>query len=1159
MDFRLLGPLEVTDDGREVQLGGARLRALLAILLLRRGDVVPFDRLIEDLYGGRAPRSASKTVQAHVSRLRKALGTHSSLRTEAAGYVLDVRPGALDIDRLDELIWRGRAELGAGDAGLASLTFREALALWRGPALADFRYSDFAQSEITRLEEKRVGLIDDQVEADLALGRHAELVPELEALVGEFPLRERPRMQLMLALYRAGRQAEALECYAAARTALTEELGLEPSHELKRLQRAILDHDPALAVPKSRSAEAEISVRRGADFVGRSAELRILREALDDARAGHGGLVLVSGEPGIGKSRLADEFLAQAREERVRVLVGRCWEAGGAPVYWPWMQSLRTYIRDCEPDTLRRQLGAGAADLAQLFPELEELFPDLPAPPSVESEGSRFRLFEATAVFLKAAARERPTLVVLDDLHAADEPSLLLLRYVTRELADSRLLLLGLYRDVDPTVREPLASTIAGLTRESSTRRLPLSGLRASEVADFVERATESAASEGLVAAIYEETEGNPLFVGEIVRLLVAEGALGEPATATGWKGPVPEGVRAVIMQRLGHLSEDCKRALVIASVLGREFDLEALERATTLGRDAILDLCDEAERERVVAEVPGASRRRRFAHTLIRDTVYESIPAGRRAQLERRVGEVLEQLYEDDVESHLTELAHHFLAAVPAGEPATAFDYARRAGARAVELTAFEEAERLYGMALGVSSDDAGRLDVLLALGDAQARAGDPATSKATFREAAALAEALALPTRLGLAALGYGGRVVWDVQRGDEYLKPLLEKALLALGEDDDPLRVRLLSRLAAGPLRDAGYPAHVRHAMGEEALAMARRLDDPSTLAYALAASIAARHNPASTERQVSDSTELIEIATLAREPERAVEAYDHLANALLELGDMRGAHDALDAMEALAEKLRQPSQTFYVAEVRAQHALLEGRFDDAERLTQTAFEAGSRVLEWNARYTYGIQLFFLRRHQGRLHELAHVFGSDDDSARYRGYPIWDCLVMSFHRETGNGSLARDIFERFATERFSRLPFDEEWLVGMGLLAEEAASIGDGARAEVLHDLLLPYADRVATAYSEACTGSVSRYLGLLAWVSSHPGDAERHFEAAIGVNERIGAKPWLALTQRDFATMLRQRGAPGDGERASKLERAARECADEIGMSRVERSF
>jgi Bacterial transcriptional activator domain/AAA ATPase domain len=387
------------------------------------------------------------------------------------------------------------------------------------------------QREIARLDEMRVAAHERLIEARLALGGHAELVGELETLIGEHPYRERLRVQLMLALYRSDRQADALQAYQDARRTLVEQLGIEPGERLRQLEHAILAQDPGLQLTAVRPAADKPAVTsRGSAFVGRERELAELAGGLDDAFAGRGQLFLLAGEPGIGKSRLADELSAHATVRGAQVLVGRCWEAGGAPAYWPWVQSLRGYVREAEPDLLRRQLGAGAADLAQIVPELRERYPDLPEMRSLDAEAARFRLFDAAAEFLRQASLSRPLVLFLDDLHAADAPSLLLLRFLVRELGSTHILLLGAYRDVDPSPGQPLTEMLAEVTRERVTRRVLLGGLSERDVAHYVELTASKIASSGLVAGLHAQTEGNPLFVGENVRLLSAEGVASRSA-----------------------------------------------------------------------------------------------------------------------------------------------------------------------------------------------------------------------------------------------------------------------------------------------------------------------------------------------------------------------------------------------------------------------------------------------------------------------------------------------------------------------------------------------------------------------------------------------------------------------------------------------------
>jgi DNA-binding SARP family transcriptional activator/tetratricopeptide (TPR) repeat protein len=1158
VEFRILGPLEVVENGRALRLGSRKQRALLALLVLHAGKVVSRDRLIDDLWHGDPPAAAEVTLRSHISRLRSALGA-SRLLSRPPGYMLVLAPDELDAARCERRVREARDALAQGRAAEAASQLRSALALWRGSALADVAYEPFAQGEIARLEELRLAVLEERIDADLALARHADLVGELEALVADHPLRERLRGQLMLALYRSDRQAEALESYQAARHVLTEELGLEPSEALKELERAILAQDPALQPPRQIGAEAVpergVGTVGPGPFVGRERELRELLCGLYEALAGEGRLFLISGEPGIGKSRLVEQLVRGARERGAEVLVGRCWEAGGAPAYWPWVQAMRTYVRDRDPELLRSQLGQGASDLAQILPELSELYRDLPAPLSSDPEGARFRLFEAATSFLRAASLTQPLVLIFDDLHAADAPSLLLLQFLAGALAEARLLVVGAYRDVDPSLRDPLAETFAELRRQPVTRTVPLIGLSETDVGSFISLATGLEPELRLVSALHRATDGNPLFVGEVVRLLTSEEALEAITDTEAWRRMVPEGVRAVIRRRLRHLSDNCRLVLELASVLGREFNLAALERVSEVSGDQLLEVLDEAARERIVADVPGQPGRLRFTHVLIRDTLYDDLTPGRRVQLHRRIGDALEELYADNLEPHLAELAHHFYESARPAVAEKALAYARRAAERSRRLLAYEEAARLFAVALRVldnleSPDDAIRCDLLLALGDAYARAGDTPRSKQTYREAARLAEAQPLPDQLGRAALGYGGRFIWHVSRDDEYLVPLLEKALEMLPVEDSGLRVRLLARLAGGPLRDSTADPDRRTSLSTEALEMARRIGDPSTLAYALEGYIAGHHSPDFTREQVALARELIQVALKAGEVERAVEGYEAHLGALIELGDVSSAYAALEAMTTLAEELRQPAQRWFVAAYRPLLALLGGRFAEAEQLISDARSVGERSQSWDAAVASGMQLYVLRREQGRLDEVVELVRHA--AAEYPTYPIWRCVLADMLAELGSIEEARSELEALATNTFSGLPWDEEWEVSLCFLAETAARVGDREHSATLYERLLPYADRVAISYPEISLGAVSRFLGILASTTGHYGEAAQHFEDALAMNERIGARPWLARTQDDYAHMLVRRGEPGDAKKARGLLDDARAAYRELGM-------
>jgi len=1149
MEFRILGPLEALDAGDPLPLSGAKQRALLAILLLNANRPVSRDALIDALWDERPPDTARKALQVYVSELRKLLG-HDRIVTRPPGYLVRVGGDELDLHRFERLLGDATNALAQRRAESAAAALRVALALWRGQPLGEFAYERFAQLEIGRLEELRLTALEERIEADLALGRHGALVGELEALVAEHPLRERLRGQLMLALYRSGRQAEALDAYRAARRLLDEELGLEPSEELQHLERAILVHDPSLE-PRRLVATRPPPESRGV-FVGRERELGELLAGLDDCVSGHGRLFLLVGEPGIGKSRIADELAGRARERDVEVLWGRCWEAGGAPAYWPWVQALRVHVRETGPDALQAQIGHGAADLAQMLPELRELFPDLPEALSADPEGARFRLFEATASFLRAAAASRPLLLVLDDLHAADTPSLLLLEFLARELAGVGILAVGAFRDVDPTLKDPLAATLAELTRQEVTRLLALGGLAEVDIGDYIKHTAGMEPAPELVATIHRETEGNPLFVGEVVRLLAAEGDLAERAPDDDWRPAIPHGVRAVIRRRLDRLPEECVRVLDLAAVLGREFRIDALEEIAGLPTPRLLDAFEEAMADRLVTDVPGAPGQLRFSHALVRDVLYDELTPAARLRRHLEVGEALERLYAHERGPHLAELAYHFVAAAPGGAVAKAVEYSRGAGDRAVALLAYEEAVRLYrlalrALALAVPVDEQARCELLLRVGDAQARAGDERGAKETFLEAAALARG-GRAAHLARAALGYGGRFTWARAGTDAHLVPLLEDALAALGDEESELRVRVLSRLA-GALRDQ-YDRAPRAALIEQAVELARRLGDPAALAYALDAMIPVIFWPENPEHRLALSDELIAVARQAGDRERGATAHYCRAMALLELGDLPGTKAALDACARQTEELKQPAQEWLVVVTRATLALFEGRFAAAEELMEQALALGQRAQPSDAVLSYRVQLFTLRRERHDLEGVEEVLVRAIEE--YPARPMFRCMLALLCAELGREQEAATMLGELTRDGCAALPATNEWLFSLGFLAEVAERVGDVERAGVLYELLLPYSGRNGSTPDYIATGSVARALGLLAAVMGRSDDARRNFEQALAMNERMGALPWVARTKEDYARMLLAGGKPGDRDEAERLVAEAQADYRALGM-------
>ena len=1143
LHVRVLGSVEASVGGLEVALGAGKPRALFALLALHAGEAVSADRLIEGIWGEQPPATAAKMLQVYVSQLRKALaaaGAGGAIVTRAHGYELRLEGDDCDALRFERLLAGGAA--------------RQALALWRGPALAGV-IEPFAVVEARRLEERRLDAVELAIDEDLAAGHHSEVVAELETLVAAQPLREKLHSQRMVALYRAGRQADALEAYRQARRILVEEIGIEPGPQLRALHEAILRQDSELDLAEPAAPAAATS--RG-DFVGRADELRALVGGIDGALAHRPALFLVAGEPGIGKSRLADELAARAQARGLRVLWGRCWEAGGAPAYWPWAQALRSYIRDGEKEQVRRELGAGAADVAQMLPELHDLFPGLAPAPSLDPDGARFRLFDSTAAFLRAASEAQPLMLVIDDAHGADTPSLLLLRFLARELHEARIVLVVSYRDTESGPDDPLSATVTEIRREPIARLVRLGGLNLPEVARCIELIGAETPSDELAAAIHGETEGNPLFVTELVRLLGDEQRLEEAARAP-WRASIPQGMREVIAHRLRHLSPECRRLLTEASVLGREFRLDALRAVSECPGDELLDLLDEALAARVVGDRPIGRGGLRFSHALIRDSLYGELPRRERLRLHRRAAEALETVYGRERQPHLAELAHHFLEAAPNGEVDKAIAYARQAAEHAAAVLAYEEAARLYEMALDAialndPADEATRCELLLSLGDAQARGGDPASWKDSFAEAAEVARNLQAPEELARAALGYGGRFVWFRAGSDQRLVPLLEDAIDALPRDS-PLRARLLARLA-GALRD--QPAAGRRAaLCREAVELARTLGDPATLAHALEGTYSALSWPRDTEAWLAMATELTRLGEQTGDAENAFNGHQHAWGAYMVRGDMGAAESELSQMAALAQRLRQPAQLWSLAMSQASRAMFHGRFEEAEHIIDGAIELRSRghgalggVDDTTFYYVTHLQTWALRREREGLADVRESI--ERYAAQYPTFFIFRCVLVSTYSQLDLVAQAQQEIDRLGADDFAGLEVGTEWHFGACLLAEACAALGDARHAPRIYQALEPYGEYNVMAHPEFSLGSAARYLGLVAATMSHWKQAESHFERALAMNAEMGTRPWLAHCQHDYAAMLLARDEPGDREQASGLVRDALATYRQLGM-------
>lgn len=1131
---------------------------VLVALLLSPGEVLSRDRLIDVVWGARAPPTAHKALHVHVSQLRKALeaarpGAGARLVTRAPGYAIEVDGDALDIARFERLLDAGRAALREGRARAAKDKLEAALALWRGQPLADVRFEEFAHGEAERLEELRLAALEARIEADLALGT-AGLAGELEALVEAHPLRERLRGALMLALYRDGRQADALRTYHEGRGALVEELGIEPSPGLRELHSSILRQDPELD-PSAAAAEPPGAERD--DFVGREAELAVLEDGLERAMEGHGVLYLIAGEPGAGKTRLAGRMEDAARARGALVLSGRCWEAGGAPAYWPWVEVLRSYVLGRGIETARDQAADALPELARLVPELGG---DAGATPPAESESDRFRLFDAVSRFLRVASKATPLMIVLDDLHAADEPSLLLLEFLAARLEGARLFVLATYRDTEAGPGNRITTTLPELEREPAVRRIRLGGLGEEEIERYIAIAAGARPAPSAARLILAETEGNPLFVGETVRLLIAEDKLDAAGQATTWDFGVPDELHGVVDRRLARLGTRTHELLVSGAVLGRDFDLETLAIVGDLPRDQMLDAIEEAAAARIVEPVVDARATHRFSHAVIRDALYDALPPARLRHLHTLAGRAMEAGHDADARS--AELAHHFCRAAEAGgDAAVAVAWTKSAAERAARLLALEEAARLYELALDThpaTGDRALRCDLLLALGDARSRAGDVPAARASFREAAGIADAEGLADRLARAALGYGGRFVWTRRTADDELVPLYDAALEALGEREDRLRALVLARLAAAlrpgsarPTSDPGADPTEAVALGDAAVALARRLGDPVTLAAALDGRIMADWSAGRAAQSIEMVDELIALSEAAGDRELAFAGHDHALYVQWELGSRDGVARQLAALERLGGELRQPAQLWEIACAQGILATSQGRFADAETAVARALELGRDAQPWNAPISHRLQLFTLRRAQGRLGEVRRPL--QEAVSEFPSYVALRCALTVLHADLGERDRGREHFEALAADDFAGIDRADTWLLSISVVSEACFMLGDERRAAVLYDLLLPHAAaRAAVGAPDTNADAPARYLGLLAETLGRPARAIEHFRDGIELNDRMGARPAVAHTRADCARVLLGRADPGDREEAAALLAAASAGYLELGM-------
>lgn len=893
-------------------------------------------------------------------------------------------------------------------------------------------------------------------------------------------------------------------------------------------------------------------------FAGRSVPRETLTKALKEASEGDRRVVLVSGEPGVGKTRLVTEVVRGAHADGAVVLWGRCDEELEVP-YQPWIEALRHYVFAAPADRLAAELGSLGGELLRLIPDLDQLTPGLDAPVHTESETARHRLFEAIGDLLEAVTRSSPVVMVIDDLHWADKPSLLLLRHLLRRPPTSRLLILATYRDTDLDRSHPLADVLADLRREIGVERVDLQGLDGGEVTSFMEGAAGHDLAEsalGLAEAIHRETEGNPFFIGEMLRHLAESGQIVQRDGR--WESDytlddvgIPEGIREVVGRRLSNLSDAANTALSIAAVIGPEFDFSVIDATGAIEGDTLLDALDEAVAASIVREIPDAFGRYAFAHALVRSTLYEELGTNRRVRLHWQVAQAIEARHANDLDRHLDSLAHHFTEGALAGDARTAVGYAQRAAERALDDLAYEGAAQQYERAIGAlellaQPDPPLHFDLQLGRCKALRAASDQRSRDAGFT-AAAIARAMEDTERLALAAVAMTGAFTTRMGTLDEEIIQLLESGLDAIGDAPSPIRSRLLSGLAVE--LQWGPEGERRRRLASEALEMARTTGDPEALLAVLLQSWALVDCSTPFLDQIRDLN--LEAAEQLRDdPVAAIVSERPLLYIAAARGDREAADRHLASLIERAEALRQPR---HITMARNDDAMFTGLYGDlagSEAKALAAFQYGQEhgILEENLMAPLGALLYYVRRGQGRQEELIPSIEQLVESQP--GAPVWRVALAGALSESGRSDEAVEHVEFLAADDCARVPPDIQYPVTLCGIARLSRTVPLDDRAmEHVYTSLLPFSGTFNWS-GASITDANDHGLGMLA---ARRGEFElsgRHFAAAIDLCERSGARCYLATARLDWARMLHERG---EHEGAAEQAWAALELAEALEMT------